>query len=239
MSDPPDAEPRRDDEERRRLQRRIDWLEGTALPHARRQENANGFQKGWHAALARMSSGESFEVLSRLVPEPAIDAEREPVPASPTGGPLRALAVKWRAESGPTPDGKIWTDLRRCADELDAALAVASPSAPLWYDDRYILYRRVDGAPSPSAPAWQPIETAPKMRTILLFAITDIGENGEIRNWRTGTGSWHTGFEDERSKSQGYTPWTWEGHQVRTYEAAPTHWMPLPPPPASPSQETA
>ncbi len=78
---------------------------------------------------------------------------------------------------------------------------------------------------------WQPIETAPKMRTILLFAVTDVAEDGTVRNWKMATGSWHTGYEDERSRAVGYSPWTWDGHQVRSYEVHPTHWMPLPAPP--------
>jgi hypothetical protein len=80
-------------------------------------------------------------------------------------------------------------------------------------------------------PLWQPIQTAPKMVTILLFAVTDIAEDGSVRNWNMATGSWHTGYEDERSKAQGYTTWTWAGRQLNVYDVQPTHWMPLPKPP--------
>ena len=79
--------------------------------------------------------------------------------------------------------------------------------------------------------AWQPIETAPKMRVILLFAVTDVGHDGQPCNWKMATGSWHTGYEDERSRARGYTPWAWDGHQLKSYEVQPTHWMPLPDPP--------
>jgi hypothetical protein len=65
------------------------------------------------------------------------------------------------------------------------------------------------------------------MQTILLFAVTDI-VNGVTKNWHMGTGWWHSGFESETARMNNYTPWTWEGHQVRTYEVVPTHWMPLP-----------
>lgn len=78
---------------------------------------------------------------------------------------------------------------------------------------------------------WQPIESAPKMRTVLLFAVTDVAEDGTVRNWKMATGSYHMGYEDERSKARGYTPWEWGGHQLKAYEVQPTHWMPLPPPP--------
>lgn len=81
--------------------------------------------------------------------------------------------------------------------------------------------------------AWQPIETAPKMRTILLFAVSDVDEHGSVKNWKMATGSWHTGYEDERSKAAGLTPWEWDGHRVKVYELHPTHWMPLPAPPSA------
>lgn len=75
---------------------------------------------------------------------------------------------------------------------------------------------------------WQPIETAPKMKTILLFAVVDVDENDETRNWLMETGFYHTGYEDGHDNS---LPWNWGGHQVKTYDIAPTHWKPLPEPP--------
>lgn len=77
-------------------------------------------------------------------------------------------------------------------------------------------------------PDWQPIETAPKMKTILLFAVTDIGEDGSVRNWKMATGSYHIGYEGDEKRS----PWCWDGRQLAHYEILPTHWMPLPLPPA-------
>lgn len=78
---------------------------------------------------------------------------------------------------------------------------------------------------------WQPIATAPKMRTILLFAVSDVAEDGTVKNWKMATGAYHTGYEDERSKAEGRSPWTWDGHQLKSYHLQPTHWMPLPAPP--------
>lgn len=78
---------------------------------------------------------------------------------------------------------------------------------------------------------WQPIATAPKMRVLLLFAVSDVADDGTVRNWKMATGSYHTGYEDERSKERGYSPWSWDGHQLKVYELHPTHWMPLPDPP--------
>lgn len=68
---------------------------------------------------------------------------------------------------------------------------------------------------------WQPIETAPKMKNLLLWAATDVGENGEIKNWKMDTGYWSSGVEC----------WVWSGYQVRKVDIQPTHWMSLPDPP--------
>ena len=76
---------------------------------------------------------------------------------------------------------------------------------------------------------WRPIESAPTMRTILLFAVTDISEDGAIKNWKMATGFWHSGYaEDDRM-----SPWCWDGRQVAKYEIQPTHWQSLPRPPGN------
>ena len=77
-----------------------------------------------------------------------------------------------------------------------------------------------------SLPKWEPIETAPKMKTILLFAVTDIDEDGTVRNWKMATGSWNTGWENDDK----YSPWEW-GRHLHKYDTQPTHWQPLPRPP--------
>lgn len=68
---------------------------------------------------------------------------------------------------------------------------------------------------------WQPIETAPKMKVLLLFAVTHIDENGEIQNWKMATGCYSIGYES----------WIWDGRPLKPYDHQPTHWMPLPKPP--------
>jgi hypothetical protein len=78
---------------------------------------------------------------------------------------------------------------------------------------------------------WQPIETAPKMRTVLLCAVTDVAEDGRILNWKMATGSWQEGYCNARSRASHFTPWKWDGFQLKTYDHQPTHWMPLPAPP--------
>jgi hypothetical protein len=77
---------------------------------------------------------------------------------------------------------------------------------------------------APTAQQWQPIATAPKMKVILLFAVTDVDDDGRVRNWKMATGSWHTGWEDDQTQ----TAWFWDGYQVPKYATKPTHWMPLP-----------
>ena len=80
---------------------------------------------------------------------------------------------------------------------------------------------------------WQPIETAPKMRTILLFAVTEVNDvSGAAVNWKMHTGWFHLGFDTQASRDEGWSPWTWNGDQLRAYDTQPTHWMPLPEPPA-------
>jgi Protein of unknown function (DUF551) len=68
---------------------------------------------------------------------------------------------------------------------------------------------------------WQLIKSAPKNKTVILWAATDVADNGEIKNWKMDTGYWSCAAEC----------WTWEGCQVRKYDVQPTHWMPLPEPP--------
>jgi hypothetical protein len=70
---------------------------------------------------------------------------------------------------------------------------------------------------------WQPIETAPKQKVILLWALTDT----DTGNWKMAAGYWMPGYGDEPGE------WTWDGHRLKSYDAQPTHWMPLPEPPTS------
>jgi hypothetical protein len=82
---------------------------------------------------------------------------------------------------------------------------------------------------SPDVHGWRPIDSAPRMKTILLFAVTDIGEGGAILNWRMGSGCWHSGWENDDR----YSPWEW-GRQLYKYDVQPTHWMEMPKPPVFP-----
>lgn len=74
---------------------------------------------------------------------------------------------------------------------------------------------------------WQDIKTAPRMKTVLLFAVTDITKNGRVVNWKMATGAYHDGYEGDPK----YSPWNWDGRQLKSYDVKPTHWMHLPEPP--------
>ena len=74
--------------------------------------------------------------------------------------------------------------------------------------------------------SWQPIETAPSGKILLLFAVTDIRDDGVVKNWKMATGSRHYRHGDEP-----FGPWTWNGIELRVYDIQPTHWQPLPAPP--------
>lgn len=69
--------------------------------------------------------------------------------------------------------------------------------------------------------AWQPIETAPKMKNILLFAVTDVREDGAVGNWKMATGAW----------IEGHKAWEWAGRVLKAYDIQPTYWCQLPDPP--------
>lgn len=75
---------------------------------------------------------------------------------------------------------------------------------------------------------WQPIETAPKMRVVLLFAVTDRTPNGTALNWKMATGSY----------SDGHQAWIWDGRPLKDYDHHPTHWQPLPEPTAALKEPT-
>lgn len=65
---------------------------------------------------------------------------------------------------------------------------------------------------------WQSIETAPKMRVILLWAKT----SSEPNNWEMATGFF----------SEGHNAWIWNGITCnKSYHQQPTHWHDLPEPP--------
>lgn len=76
---------------------------------------------------------------------------------------------------------------------------------------------------------WQPIETCPEQRTVLLFGVTERAEDGTVLNWKMDTGCrygrpWP--YENE-------SVWLWGRVTLMLWDPHPTHWMPLPEPPAT------
>jgi hypothetical protein len=81
---------------------------------------------------------------------------------------------------------------------------------------------------------WQPIETAPQDgKTVLLGRYNGLG------NWRTMRGQWmsqefiNETWEDPDDGDPGWHETSAEADDVpNCWRTSPTHWMPLPPPPA-------
>lgn len=118
----------------------------------------------------------------------------------------RCSAAETRAKAGliegdPGIFPPIIDDMRRIADDLDAAAAML---------ERLALREQ-----------WQPADTAPKQKIVLLWAITDT----ETGNWKMATGCWMPGYGDDPGG------WDWDGRRLRSYDIQPTHFMPLPAPP--------
>lgn len=88
---------------------------------------------------------------------------------------------------------------------------------------------------------WQSIETAPKNRKMLVAYRNPLG------NWRIVTACYHTRLpwsEDDGWDSESeFAPEAWyeesdSQDSILPTASAPTHWQPLPAPPALPTQES-
>ena len=78
-------------------------------------------------------------------------------------------------------------------------------------------------APAPERDGWRPIDSAPKMKVVLLLAVTHFGgDDNTVLNWKMATGHY----------SSGYDAWEWDGRILKAYDVQPTHWQPLPLPPS-------
>lgn len=118
-----------------------------------------------------------------------------------------------------------------------------------WIDEAIAHLRQPASAPAAVAEGWQPIETAPKDKQILLAVIPS-------ENWPEGAvsqGYWQKGWEDsvdDMGCNDGFVdcnhqifsaPRRFGNPAYRTEGRQPTHWMPLPSAPgiAHPSASTA
>lgn len=103
--------------------------ESLARQHERWQDHADGFQVGWHAALQRVSEGDSVTKLRDSVPDtaPAYRAERDRLAAEHTR--LRE-ALERIADMAMTATVKGAPPLSgyRVRQIVDAALAALTPA---------------------------------------------------------------------------------------------------------------
>jgi hypothetical protein len=107
-----------------------------------------------------------------------------------------------------------------------------------WDSDRLTAALKAALATVPDADEWQPIETAPKGRKVIVGYINDCG------NWRTVMGCYieprtldaNTDYID--GDEDGYAPEGWYedgeaySEAILPTDKPPTHWRPLPAPPA-------
>lgn len=68
---------------------------------------------------------------------------------------------------------------------------------------------------------WQPIETAPKDGTPIIVGVAGLDRSSGEAHWWQG--------EDGRG---GWQTWDGANHRRTVYATTPTHWMPMPAPPA-------
>lgn len=123
--------------------------------------------------------------------------------------------LQWHGDADPEiEDGEVSEgDVSWCRDKI------------FTHDIEYIRADLADAAlKAREAATWLPIETAPKMQGVLLWADTS---TPDFPNWRMGSGH----YQSEMNV------WIWEGEQVRNWAHPPTHWMPLPSPPAAAQQK--
>lgn len=147
----------------------------------------------------------ALDEFAAAVSAKAVKAERERC-AQQCETMAQGMENRARGSIGSMFSAQSATDLRRAAERIRALTDDTAPQA-----------------------GWQSIETAPKGKILLLFAVTDRKEDGSITNWKMATGS--TPFE-------GPVEWTWDGYRLREWDVQPTHWMPLPAAPQAARDET-
>jgi len=77
---------------------------------------------------------------------------------------------------------------------------------------------------------WQDVSSAPEMRAILLYIVTDRDDDGKVRNWEMATGVL---LSPDCRLYENETRWEWKGRRLKVWEYQPSHWMPLPGAPQS------
>jgi hypothetical protein len=234
------------------------WLLGEHFPTA---ENPPLAQVLWkqsnnrHGHWVNMIDGNDLKahVDAAIESKPA-EQSQTPIPGSPAYS-LRGLYVpvdKYFVDGKPvTPEEYIAWQSR-----IIEAITKSKVPDPKYYggsteegDQHEVKCAYVDGwnecrAAIESEPAeqslWQPIETAPKTgRTLLL------GYPNSLGNWRTVRGEWLTqeyidqNWEEPDEAEAGWYETSVEADDVPScWPIAPTHWQPLPKPPADAAIES-
>ncbi len=191
------------DSERKEFERWAAKLHSEALLYAGKARTmAAKLFNDPHAS--QVDAGDLLLYMARLVDELCLAA----APAAPAPEPLmtgylvrnKAQVAEAVAAFGPTKDlGYLWSYMHG-ADDIDATEACA-----------HLEVVRLYSAPAAPAPAWQPIETAPKNCVDVLLNIP--GRQPVVAAFYRG----------------GWAPVDLGGNHLR---GTPTHWMPLPEAPA-------
>lgn len=127
----------------------------------------------------------------------------------------------------------FWPFKRRPVQTMEQ-LAAEQPPAPCGEQTEQVLIdaRAALAAPAPQAPAWQPIETAPKDGRKLILAYRNRNNKA-----RTVMARWLTDEEAAETDADGVGlegGWyecidNWDDYtEVAIHEGEPSHWMPLP-----------
>jgi hypothetical protein len=210
------------------------WLECTECGASTRlREDGAGSEKDWNRRAARATAEQSnLTVWSGSMPE--------------SNGKSNFTAILHRGDlsKGHTIDRSEYPDRVRYEADRVRWLIGEIDKEPwiLDYDaDKHSAYSRLKSqqdAAIESKPAeqslWQPIETAPKTgRTLLL------GYPNSLGNWRTVRGEWlsqdyiEQNWEEPDEAEAGWYETSVEADDVPScWPITPTHWQPLPKPPA-------
>lgn len=90
-------------------------------------------------------------------------------------------------------------------------------------DGKFARVTMQDGSVWIPEPQWRAIETAPLNKQILMWAATDVADNGAIKNWKLDAGY----IIDQSQHGGSAREYSWP-HRLAIYEIEPTHWQPIP-----------
>ena len=204
-----------------------------ALPHITDSVNVSPTTDMCRAAVKYVNGADIYEKVPPGVTEIEEEIYREVWLAMQEKAPQQAApgaVVDFKPDVG---YGSVNTKIRRFPTEL---IVQETPDMIIYNHE---IYRRAGVAPGAVLEGWQPIETAPKGRKLLL------GYWNKVGNWRTVTGCYYPPqtlqmeYDRDDLDDDGYAPEGWY-EESETQEAIlptdeyPTHWVPLPAAPSAP-----